>query len=194
MTHDEYLAIAGTAEIIWGAQTPEKHLLYSELFASRAVDDVKTAMRTWIQEGHKFPDPADLIARMPNTVTNGAAISASWRRVLQAACSQVYVEYTPGGGAYPTGEKLTPDELRLAGSIDGLCDIRDAAGKDDGGKQLDFLRKRFERRMMENVTFLGERENLTGGFQSRIGASDMKRLEAGSEPRRIGEAMEVNNG
>lgn len=156
MTLEEFAAIYGRLESAFGAQNEARGEIYFEDFQDADARAFEIAAVTCRRSCRFFPSIAELFEAMPGYVSPAMVANDSWDRVIAAACSDIYVEHKPGAGTYPTGERLTPEELRAAGGVGGLMAIRDASFSADAHKQLGFLKREFVQAYKERMTFTGE--------------------------------------
>lgn len=182
-TKAEWAQLFGMLEVMFGKQETARHAMYAERLADAPFSDVCAAVSKCIDECKFYPTIADIRERMPAQEDPKAKGLQAWQRVLQAACSEIYVEHNPHTGTWPTGERLSDVELECCGGSRGLARIRDMYYSDGNGPQLGY----------EKMDFLARYENETRPDARPLLAwkgRDVGRLTSGgSQPLRIGAAM-----
>lgn len=166
----------GMLEAAFGTQPEQRHEVYIDALQDYDLAALQCGMKRCLLECKFYPTIADIVERIPGTVSVGAAADDAWRRVIAASCSEIYVKRSPGTGSYPSGEKLTAEELNAAGGLAGLIAIRDASYMADAHKQLGFLKRDFVQGYKERMTFTGAALNPGGDVQILIGGSSNEPL------------------
>lgn len=115
-----FLAIWALLEAAFGAQERARYNLYRQRFGANEDEAVKHAAMKCIDECRSFPTVADILARLPGTVSPVMSAEAAWTRCLRSIESG---PWSDGGGitnSVPTGADLDQTTLDAVGGSRGL--------------------------------------------------------------------------
>lgn len=118
-----FLAIWALLEAAFGAQERARYNLYRQRFANNEDEAVKHAAMKCIDECRSFPTVADILARLPGTVSPVMSAEAAWTRVLHAASNDAPWSRTDSAHnipSMPTGQGLDQATLDAIGGPRGL--------------------------------------------------------------------------
>lgn len=147
-----FLAIWAMLEAAFGAQERARYNLYRQRFDAHEDVAVKNAAMKCVDECRAFPTVADILARLPGTVTSAMSAEAAWSRCLRSIDSG---PWSDGGGithSMPTGTDLDQITLDAIGGPRGLYRLSNAIEFDPS--KVSYIKTDFSKRYSA-ITGLG---------------------------------------